>query len=314
MGVYIARRVILFAPTFILVSVLVFLLVRLIPGNPAYVLLGPNASQAQVDSVTRSLALDQPLWAQYGVWVGHILHGNFGSSYINDFPVTGLILQKLPATIELAVAAILISVLVAFPLGIAAGLYNGRWIDALASWYNALAMGIPVFWLGILLVLVFSFWLHWAPPSGYVALDADPAQGLRFLALPATTLGVSLSGIFIRFIKSSIVEVLEQDYVRTARAKGLRARAIIGGHVLKNALVPVVTIVGLQFGGILGGVVLVETVFGWPGIGSLLVTSILTRDYSVVQAVILLTVVTYMVVNLATDIVYAYLNPRVQAV
>ncbi len=314
MGVYIIRRLVLFAPTLVVVSLIVFLLVHLIPGNPAYVLLGPNATQAQVDSVTHSLALDQPLWTQYAVWVGRVLHGSFGNSYINDFPVTGLILQKLPATVELAVGAILISLLISFPLGIASGLSNGRWPDASASLYNAAAMGIPVFWLGILFVLVFSFLLHWSPPSGYVPLASDPGQGLRFLALPAVTLGVSLSGIFIRFIKGSIVDVLGQDYIRTARAKGLPRRRVVGRHVLKNALIPVVTVVGLQFGGILGGVVLVETVFGWPGVGSLLVTSILTRDYAVVQAVILLTVLTYMIVNLLTDIVYAYLNPRVQSV
>ena len=312
MGYYVVRRLVLFIPTVILVSVVVFLLVRLIPGNPAYVLLGPNATQAQVTQVTHSLALDQPLWTQYIVWVAHILHGNFGDSYINDFPVTQLILQKLPATIELAVGAIIISLVVSFPLGILSALYNRHWIDHVTSLYNALAMGVPVFWLGILLVLVFSFHLHLAPPSGYTAVTASPVQGLRFLTLPAITLGVSLSGILIRFIRSSILAVLSQDYVRTARAKGLSQRAVIGRHVLKNALIPIITIVGLQFGGILGGVVIVETVFQWPGLGSLLVTSILTRDYTVVQAVILLTVVTYMAVNLVADIVYTYLNPRIQ--
>jgi peptide/nickel transport system permease protein len=312
MGYYVVRRLVLFIPTVILVSVVVFLLVRLIPGNPAYVLLGPNATQAQVIQVTHSLALDQPLWTQYIVWVAHILHGNFGDSYINDFPVTRLILQKLPATIELAVGAIIISLVVSFPLGILSALHNRHWIDHVASLYNALAMGMPVFWLGILLVLVFSFQLHLAPPSGYTPVTASPVQGLRFLTLPAITLGVSLSGILSRFIRSSILAVLSQDYVRTARAKGLSQRAVIGRHVLKNALIPIITIVGLQFGGILGGVVIVETVFQWPGLGSLLVTSILTRDYTVVQAVILLAVVTYMVVNLVTDIVYTYVNPRVQ--
>lgn len=312
MGFYITRRLVLFIPTLILVSIVVFLLARLIPGNPAYVLLGPNATQAQVDRVTHSLALDQPLWTQYVIWVAHILHGSFGNSYINDFPVTQLILQKLPATIELAIGAIIISVVISFPLGILAALHNRHWIDYVASLYNALAMGVPVFWLGILLVLVFSFQLHLAPPSGYLSVRMDLTQGLHFLVLPAITLGVSLSGILIRFIRSSILDTLRQDYVRTARAKGLSPRLVIGRHVLKNALIPIVTIIGLQFGGILGGVVIVETVFQWPGLGSLLVTSILTRDYTVVQAVILLTVVAYMIVNLLTDILYTYLNPRVQ--
>jgi peptide/nickel transport system permease protein len=311
MGFYVVRRLVLFIPTVILVSLVVFLLVRLIPGNPAYVLLGPNATQAQVDRVTHSLALDQPLWTQYVVWVAHVLHGNLGDSFINDFPVTRLILQKLPATIELAVGALIISIVVSLPLGILSALHSRHWIDYVASLYNALAMGVPIFWLGILLVLVFSFQLHMTPPSGYVSVRANPAQGVHFLILPAITLGVSLSGILIRFIRSSILDVMSQDYVRTARAKGLSQRAVIGRHVLKNALIPIVTIVGLQFGGILGGVVIVETVFQWPGLGSLLVTSILTRDYTVVQAVILLTVVTYMIVNLVTDMLYAYLNPRV---
>jgi peptide/nickel transport system permease protein len=312
MVAYIIRRVVLFLPTLILVSVIVFLLVRLIPGNPAYVLLGPNATQAQVNSVTHSLALDQPLWTQYFVWAGRVLHGNFGDSYINDYPAAQLILQKLPATIELAVGAIIISMLVSFPLGILSAVSNHRWLNSICSLYNALAMGIPVFWLGILLVLVFSFQFHVTSPSGYVTLSQNPAQGLRFLILPAITLGVSLSGILIRFIRASILDELHKDYVRTARAKGLSQRGVIGRHVLKNALIPIVTILGLQFGGILSGVVIVETVFQWPGLGSLLVSSILTRDYTVVQAVILLTVVSYMIVNLLTDILYTYLNPRVQ--
>jgi peptide/nickel transport system permease protein len=312
MASYIIRRLTLFLPTLILVSVVVFLLVRLIPGNPAYVLLGPNASQAQVDSLTHSLALDQPLWTQYLVWAGRILRGSFGESYINNYPVSQLIQQKLPATLELAVAAIAISMLLSFPLGIVSAIYSRDWFASVISLYNALAMGIPVFWLGILLVLVFSFWLHWVPPSGYTAITLNPIQSVHFLVLPAITLGIYLSGILIRFVRASTLDVLGKDYVRTARAKGLSSRVVIGRHVLKNALIPIVTVVGLQFGGILGGVVIVETVFQWPGLGSLHVTSILTRDYTVVQAVILLTVVTYMVVNLLTDVLYTYLDPRVR--
>src|SRR5437763_13551402 len=253
MGFFVVRRLALFVPTVVLVSLVVFLLVRLIPGNPAYVLLGPNATPRQVDLVTHSLALDQPLWTQYAIWMAHLLHGDFGDSYINDFPVAQLILQKLPATIELAVGAVIISVVVAFPLGIFSALYNRQWIDYAAGLYNALAMGVPVFWLGILLVLVFSSGLHVAPPSGYVSPTSDPLESLHLLALPAITLGVSLSGILIRFVRSSILDVLSRDYIRTARAKGLSPHRVIGRHVLKNALIPVITIAGLQFGGILGG-------------------------------------------------------------
>ena len=309
---YGARRVALVVPTLLLASVLVFLLVRLIPGNPAYVLLGPNTTPDQVASVTHSLALDQPLPTQYAVWLGHLLRGDVGKSYINDLPATTLIGQKLPATLELAVAAMLIALLLSVPLGIVAALYHRRWPEALISVFNALILGIPVFWLGILLVLLFSFRLNLTPPSGYLPFGDDPARNLHFLILPAVTLGVTLSGVFIRFIKTSVLEVMRQDYVRTARAKGLPRRAVILRHVLKNAMIPVVTVLGLQFGGILGGVVIVESVFNWPGIGSLLVTSILSRDYAIVQAVILLAVAVYVVVNLLTDLTYSYLNPRMR--
>ena len=299
-------------PTLLLASVLVFLLVRLIPGNPAYVLLGPNSTPDQVRSLTHSMALDQPLWTQYGVWIGHVLRGDWGTSFINGLPATTLIGQKLPATLELALAATLLAIALSLPLGVLAALRSGGWVDGLIATFTALTLGVPSFWLGILLVILFSFRWRLLPPSGYVPTGEDLGQNLRCLVLPVITLALALSGVLIRFVRASVLEVLRQDYVRTARAKGLPGRAVVLRHVLKNAMIPVITVLGLQFGGILGGVVIVESVFNWPGLGSLLVSSILERDYSVVQAVILLGVAIYVAVNLLTDVAYTYLDPRME--
>lgn len=313
MGAYTARRLLQFVPTLFLVSVIVFLMVRAIPGNVAYVLLGPNATQEQVAVVQKQLGLDEPIWDQYRIWIGGILHGNFGESWINDYPVSSLIRTKFPATAALAIGALLVALLLSFPIGILAALHEGSWFDRVARMYTSLGLGIPTFWLGILLVLAFSLRLRWLPPSGYVPFTQAPLASLKMLILPSLTLGVYLSAIFARFLRSSMLDVLGQDYVRTAAAKGLSSRAVVARHVLKNALIPVVTMFGLQFGGLLGGAVITEAIFDWPGLGRLLVTSIASRDYAVVQGTILLAAVAYLVVNLITDLAYGFLDPRIRA-
>lgn len=313
MGAYAARRLLQFVPTLFLVSIIVFLMVRAIPGNVAYVLLGPNATQEQVAVVQKQLGLDEPIWNQYRIWVGGILRGDLGESWINDYPVSSLIRAKFPATAALAIGALLVALLLSFPIGIISALHEGSWLDRVARMYTSLGLGVPTFWLGILLVLAFSLRLKWLPPSGYVPFMQHPLASFKMLILPSLTLGIYLSAIFARFLRSSMLDVLGQDYVRTATAKGLPARAVVAGHVLKNALIPVVTMFGLQFGGLLGGAVITEAIFDWPGLGRLLVTSIASRDYAVVQGTILLAAVAYLVVNLLTDLAYGLLDPRIRA-
>jgi peptide/nickel transport system permease protein len=313
MASYAVGRVAQFIPTLLLVSIVVFLMVRAIPGDAAHVLLGPTAKPEQIVALRKQMGLDRPIWYQYWTWVTGVLRGDFGRSWINDYPVAKLIRQKIPATLTLAIAAMIFALAVSIPLGILSAIKTGSWIDRLVSLYTSLTLAIPTFWLGVLLVLVVSLHLKWVPPSGYVPVLDDPVQGIKLILLPAITLGAYLSSIFTRFLRSSVTEILEQDFVRTAYAKGLRRRRVVTGHVLRNALNPVVTMLGIQFGGLLGGAVIVEAIFDVPGLGRLLVTSISSRDYAVVQATILLAAVAFLVVNLITDLLYDVLDPRIRS-
>jgi peptide/nickel transport system permease protein len=312
MGTYATSRLVQFVPTLILVSIVVFLMVRAIPGDAAHVLLGPTARPEQIEALRHDMGLDQPIWRQYVIWVRGVLTGDMGRSWINNYPVSLLIWQKLPATISLAVGSLLVALVVSIPVGVLSALRPGSWFARGAALYNALMLAIPTFWLGVLLVLVVSLRLGWVPPSGYVPIAEDPVRALKLLALPCITLGVYLSAIFARFLRSAVTDVLSADYVRTASAKGLSHRRVVTGHVLKNALIPVVTMLGIQFGGLLGGAVIVEAIFDVPGLGRLLVTSISSRDYAVVQGTILLAATAFLVVNLLTDLTYGFLDPRIR--
>lgn len=313
MATYAARRLAQFVPTLLVVSILVFAMVRAIPGNPAQVLLGPQAPPEQVEALEESMGLNQPVWSQYGIWISDILRGDLGNSWINRFPVAKLIQMKVGATVALALGSLFVAIMIAVPVGILGALRAGSRLERVTSLYTSVALGVPTFWLGILLILAFSLRLKWLPPSGYVPFTEDPASSLKMLILPSVTLGVYLSAIFARFIKAAMLEVLRQDYVRTAYAKGLRQRAVVWRHVMKNALIPVVTVFGIHFGGLLSGAVVVETIFGWPGLGRLLVTSIASRDYAVVQGVILLAAAAFLFANLLTDLTYGLLDPRIRA-
>lgn len=310
MGQYVIRRILQLIPVVVLVSIVVFAMVRLIPGDPAAVLLGPDVTPQQMASMRTRMGLDRPLYAQYVIWAGQMLRGDFGKSYINDFPVSRLIMNKLPATIQLAIAALLVATLISVPVGVISALRRGRLADYAATIYTSLAMGIPSFWLGILLVLVFALMLRILPPSGYSPLDEGLVPSLKFFVLPSLTLGIYISAILARFIKSSVLETLYQDYVRTAYSKGLPRNLVVTRHILRNALIPVVTVFGIQMGSLLGGAVITESIFDWPGVGRLLVQSILTRDYGVVQALIMMGVMVYLLINLATDLLYAVIDPR----
>lgn len=308
---YLAKRLLQYLPVLALVSIFVFVLIRLIPGDPATVMLGPTATEEQVRLLRIDMGLEQPIWTQYLLWVQRLFSGDFGTSFLNRFPVADLIALRLPATVELAVVALALALIVAIPLGIIAALRQGRMADHLIVVFSSLGMGIPDFWFGMLLVLLFSLRLNLLPPSGYYSIVENPLVAAKFIVMPALTLALYISAVFTRFVKSSVLEVLHQDYVRTARSKGLPQWQIVSRHVLRNATIPLITVFGIQLGGLLGGVVIIESIFDWPGLGRLLVQSILKRDYSIVQAIIILTVVVYLSINLLVDMLYAWIDPRI---
>ena len=290
----------------------VFLVLRLAPGDPAQYVAGPDAPPDALEAVRRDLGLDQPWPVQYVLWLARAVRGDFGRSFISRYPVWDLILQGLPATIELAVAAFVLSLVLGVLLGVASALTEGKAVDFAVSVFNALALGIPNFWLGLILIIAFALLLGWLPPSGHVDFLERPLESSRFLLLPAVTLAVQLAAVLARFLRSALLEVLREDYVRTARAKGLPEKRVIGGHALRNALIPLVTVLGIQFGRLLGGAVIVEAVFAWPGLGTLAVTAVTARDYTVVQGVLMLLVTAFVVINLIVDILYGVLDPTVR--
>lgn len=309
---YAIRRLIQAVPVLVLSTVAVFLLLHLVPGDPALILAGSDASDEVIAAVRQDMGLDQPLPVQYGRWLAHVATGDFGQSYTSRLPVSGLIAQRIPATLELAFAAMLLVVLIGFPTGVLAAVKQRSPVDWLVSLFNGLAIAIPSFWFGILAILLFALVLGWLPPGGQVALTEDPVQGVRSLLLPALTLALHPAASLSRLVRASMLEVLHQDFVRTAHAKGLSQRIVIGRHALRNALVPVITVLGLQFGRLLGGAVVVESVFAWPGIGRLILDAIGNRDYAVVQAALLLLVLIFIGVNLLTDLMYGVFNPRIR--
>jgi peptide/nickel transport system permease protein len=311
MTTYVARRLLLMVPVAFLVTVGVFMLIHLSPGDPALVLLGEDRSPEAIAAIHHQLGLDQPLYVQYLIWMGNVLKGDLGRSITTHQPVVEAILERLPATVELGLVALLWSLLVAIPLGTVAALRRGSLADHLATGLTIGGVSIPNFFLGIVLIFGLSVSLRIFPFGGYVPFTEDPYENLRHVLLPAIALGSAGAAINMRFTRSSIIEVLNLDYIRTARAKGAGWTRVVFVHALRNALLPVVTIVGLQIGGIIEGAVVTETVFTWPGIGRLVVESIFSRDYTVVQGIVLLAAFSYMGANLLVDLAYAWLDPRI---
>ncbi|MDG6773019.1 ABC transporter permease [Thiomicrorhabdus sp. ZW0627] len=287
-----------------IVGTLVFFLIHLVPGDPVAVMLGDWTSPADEEALRSQLGLDQPILAQYWHYLVGLSQFNLGSSLFFQQPVNSLIAERFPMTLQLALMALLIAVLIAFPLGIWAALRAGKWPDHAAMTVSLIGVSVPNFWLGPMLILLFSIGLGWLPVSG-----AD--QPLSWI-LPAVTLGTALAAILARMLRASLLEVLHEDYIRTAKAKGLSNRWVYGQHALLNALLPVVTILGLQLGTLLGGAVITEVVFDWPGLGQLLVESIQRRDYPVVQGCILVISIAYITVNGLTELVYGWLDPRIR--
>ncbi len=295
-----------------LASIGVFLLLHLLPGDPAELMAGSDAPQSTIDFVRHDMGLDQPLPVQSVVWLGHIVHGDFGKSIFSKLPVSQLIGQRAPATIELTVAGELLTILIAFPLGLIAAVKQRSPIDWVISTGTSLGLAIPNFWLGILLILLFAVALGWLPPGQRGDFARDPIGELKFLALPAFTLALPLAMNLSRLTKASVLEVLYEDHVRTARAKGLAGSSVVIGHVLRNALVPIVTAISLDIGRLLGGALIVETIFAWPGMGTLMLTAVGNRDYVIVQACLLLLVGVFILVNLIADISYGFIDPRIR--
>jgi peptide/nickel transport system permease protein len=284
---------------------LVFSLIHLIPGDPARQIAGENAREEDVRAIRKSLGLDQPLWTQYVSYVSHVVRGDFGRSFQTNELVSTQIRERYPATIQLAFGAMFIALLVAFPLGIVSAIYRNSWIDNVARFFALIGVSMPSFWFGPLLIIAFAINHEWFPVSGR-------DQGLRSLVLPSLTMGLALAAILTRMIRVSLAEELTQLYVTTAIAKGVtRARAIFR-HALKNALIPVITVLALQFGSLLTGAIITEQIFSWPGLGRLLLQSISNRDYPQVQASILVIALTYIFVNFISDLLYGVVDPRIK--
>jgi peptide/nickel transport system permease protein len=312
MARYLGTRLISLVPILFGTSVVAFLLIRLVPGDPAVALLGMEADPRSLAALRQQLALDQPIVVQYVTWLGHILTGDFGRSIQGGRAVFPLLIGALAPTALLSAAALVISLLIAIPAGIVAATHRNSGADYTASFLALCGLSLPSFWLGILLILMFSIYLPLFPASGYVSPLVDPIAHLRHLVLPAVTLGAALAAATMRMTRATMLEVLRADYVRTARAKGLSQRRVIWGHALRNARIPIVTLLGIQLGQLLGGVVITETVFSWPGIGKLTVDAIFARDYPVVQGAVLLTATLFVLINLVTDLIYTVLDPRVR--
>jgi peptide/nickel transport system permease protein len=312
MLMFILRRLLSSIPTLILVSLFVFTLQKLLPGDPVLAMAGEERDPAVMEYLRDKYRLDDPIPLQYLNWIGNVLTGDFGTSLRTEQPVTTLLASKLPVTIELAVLALLIALLIGIPTGIISAVRKGTAIDYGANVVALSGISIPHFWLGILLIMVFAVKLQWLPASGFVPLGEDLGQNLKTLILPAFVLGAGLSGILMRHTRSAMLEVLRTDYVRTARAKGLMPRTVILKHALRNALMPIVTLTTLLFGELLGGAVLTEQVFSIPGFGKMIVDAVFNRDYAVVQGVVLCVAIGFVLLNLLADVLYRLINPRLR--
>jgi peptide/nickel transport system permease protein len=329
---YLVRRTLATVPVAVLVTFLVFGLIHLAPGDPTSFLVAQDASPEQVQQVREKWGLNDPFLVQYERFLVNAASGDFGQSFRFSKPVGDLIAERLPATLELGTLALLIAILASLPLGVVAGWRPGSWADTLGTLFGLFGVSMPSFWFSIMLILVFSGVLHLFPSSGrstygvagerltgFYILDsalsgngAGLVDALRFMVLPGLTLGLGLSGILMRITRSSILDVSHEDYLTTARAKGLPSRAVLWRHAMANAVIPVITVAGLELGALLSGSIIVETIFAWPGIGSLLVTAITSRDYPLVTGIVLVYTVGFMLINLCTDVLYGLVDPRIR--
>jgi len=312
MTAFIVRRLVHMLPVLLFVSAIVFFVFRIIPGDAAVMRLGEAADPESVARVRRMMGLDRPIYLQYLVWVGRAARGDLGQSMLNQQSVFSLVLEKFPPTLELALLGLGLALVISLPAGIVSAARRGTWMDHAARVAALLGFCIPRYWLAVLLILVFAVHWRWLPPAGNVPLLEQPLANLRFAALPAASVALTLAAVQMRFLRSSLLDVVAQDYIRTARAKGIDERGVLVRHALKNALIPFVTAAGLECGNLLGGLVVVEQIFSWPGVGWLMVQSIIHRDYAVVQGAVLLIAAGFVTINLLVDVAYAVLDPRIR--
>jgi peptide/nickel transport system permease protein len=309
---YTVRRLVLMLPVLLVVTLMVFSLMLLLPGDPAMALLGENLDPEAYTTVRKALGLDQPVPVQYVRWLSKTFQGDLGRSLHTREPVLTIIGTHLPRTLYLTLAAMLVSLIIAIPAGVIAALRRNSFVDTVATVLAMVGVAVPNFWLGVMCILFFSVTLGWLPVSGYVGPLEDPWLSLQHMVLPAITLGTAIAAEVTRMTRSSLLEVLDRDYILTARAKGLGERSVILAHALKNALIPVVTIVGLQMGRLFGGAVVTESIFAVPGLGTLLVSGIFSRDFPIVQAVVLVMALAVLSCNLIVDLLYTWLDPRIR--
>jgi peptide/nickel transport system permease protein len=313
MRAYVLRRLLVSAVLVFCAGTIVFLMIRLVPGDVVEVMLAEgNPSQEVLQARREALGLTRPLGQQYVLWIGGLLQGDFGQSLATQRPVGGDLATHLPRTLELVAAGVVLGMVLGIPTGIFAAIRRNTWADYVATTTSLVGLSIPNFVWGTLLLLVFGLILRWLPTAGFVSFQDDPRRHLQFLILPALTLGMTLAAVITRMTRSAMLEVLRQDYIRTALAKGLSNRAVEYRHALRNALIPVVTIIGIEVGSLLGGTVLIEFIFNWPGLSTLLINAAFKRDYPVVQAVALTIAGTFIIINLLVDVLNAYLDPRIR--
>lgn len=309
---YIARRLMQTVLVLVFVSVIVFSLMHLIPGDPALVILGDQATPEQIEALHRELLLDQPLWIQYLNWAGDVLQGNLGRSVSYKQSVTDLLATRLPITFHIGLVAFILSTAISIPAGILSAIRRGGWLDSIITLLTNLAMAVPVFWLGILGIYLFALKLGWLPVQGYTSPSENLALNTRQIIMPAICLAIVPLASLARQTRSSMLEVIRQDYIRTARSKGLTEWAVITGHALKNAIIPVITLLGMQLRNLVGGAVLVEQVFNIPGMGRLMVSGVFNKDFVVVQGTVMVVAVVVALSNLLVDISYGYFDPRIR--
>ncbi|MFZ5780708.1 MAG: ABC transporter permease [Pseudomonadota bacterium] len=309
---FIVRRLIAIIPVLAVVAVFVFLMLRLTPGDPAAVIAGDNATSDQIADIREKLGLNEPIWTQFAIWIGNVLQGNFGESFFFKKTVAELIAQRVEPTLALAVCTLILAVVIAVPLGVLAAWRHGSLLDRVVMGFAVLGFSVPVFVIGYCLIYIFAIELGWLPVQGYTRIGVNFGQFVERMVLPSVTLAVVYIALIARITRASVLEVLNEDYIRTARAKGLSNRVVLMRHALRNAAVPILTVIGIGVALLIGGAVVTESVFGLPGLGRLTVEAVLSRDFPTIQTVILLFSVVYVVINLLIDIAYTLFDPRIR--
>lgn len=309
---YLVRRILVLIPLLFSLTVLLFFYIHAVPGDPIAGMLGPDSTPELIAQLRHQRGLDQPLWLQYWHWFAGLFQGDLGISLVNGAPITPIVVNRIPATLQLTLCSMILIVAIGFPLGFLAGKYQGSWIDRVLSPTALLGLSTPAFWIGTLLILVFAVQLGWLPAGGYVPFSQDPIESLRRTAMPAFALGINLSPLLARLVRAATVELKREPFVVQAGGRGLRPWTITRRYLLRNAILPVLVVMGMQLGALLGGQVIIEQLFSWPGVGRLLVEGAVQRDYLLVQSLILIVAVIYVMVNLVVDVLHASLDPRVK--